>query len=78
MNTAFALGEILFGLFGLVLVLQAPKLVVQWPVVTLTLVAAVGWLAISFMFLPYKEPKIISSIFVVLVLAATLSSFLIT
>ncbi|WP_141499840.1 hypothetical protein [Paenibacillus luteus] len=32
MNTAFALGEILVGLFGLILVLQAPKLMDQWPI----------------------------------------------
>ncbi|WP_379137838.1 hypothetical protein [Paenibacillus sp. sgz500958] len=76
MNTAFALGEILFGLFGLILVLRAPELVVQWPVLTLTLAAAVLWLAFSIKFLPYKEPKFISAVFVLLVIAAIASYLL--
>ncbi|MFS0723569.1 hypothetical protein [Paenibacillus sp. 1P07SE] len=72
MNTAFALGEILFGLFGLILVMQAPTLLAQWPAVALTIAAAVLWLAISVTFLPYTEPKIISAVFVLLVIAAVI------
>ncbi len=70
MNTAAALGQIVFGLFGLILVLQAPHLLTRWPAITLTIVAALLWLAISMKFLPYKEPKIISAVFVVLVIVA--------
>lgn len=76
MTTAFALGEILFGLFGLILLLHAPKLMTQWPAVTLTLAAAVLWLAFSIKFLPYKEPKIVSAVFGLLVIAAVVSHFL--
>lgn len=74
MNTAFALGQIVFGLFGLILALKAPQLLGQWPAVTLTIAAAVGWLAISFIFLPYKEPRFVSFIFALLVIAAVVKS----
>jgi hypothetical protein len=74
MNTAYAFGQMLFGLFGLILALKAEQLVSQWPVVTLTIVAAVGWLAISFLFLPYKEPRFVSSVLVLLVIAAAVTS----
>ncbi len=76
MNTAFSFGQMIVGIFGLILALKAPQLLGQWPAVILTLVAVVGWLAISFIFLPYKEPKFISAISVLLVLsAAAVSSF---
>jgi len=74
MNTAFAWGEILLGLFGLILALKAPQLLGQWPAIALTIAAAVGWLAISFIFLPYKEPRFVSSVFVLLVIAAAVKS----
>ncbi|KGE17644.1 hypothetical protein [Paenibacillus wynnii] len=74
MNTAFALGEVLFGLFGLILCLKAPQLAAEWPAVTLAIAAALAWLAFSFMFLPYREPKIISFIFALLVIAAAVKS----
>jgi hypothetical protein len=78
MNTAFALGEILFGVFGLILALKAPQLLGQWPAVTLTIAASVGWLAMSFMFLPYREPRFVSAVFVLLVIAAAVSSLKVT
>lgn len=77
MNTAFSLGQIILGVFGLVLAQKAPQLLNQWPAVILTVTAAVGWLAISFIFLPYKEPKFISAISALLVIAAAVSSLVI-
>lgn len=74
MNTAFSLGQVVLGLLGLILALKAPPLLGQWPAVTLTIAAAVGWLVISFMFLPYKEPRFVCAIFVLLVIAAAIWS----
>ncbi|MFB9331126.1 hypothetical protein ACFFSY_34765 [Paenibacillus aurantiacus] len=77
MNTAVSLGQIILGVFGLILAQKAPQLLNQWPAVILTVTAAVGWLAISFIFLPYKEPKFISAISALLVIAAAVSSLVI-
>jgi hypothetical protein len=70
LNTTYALGQILFGVFGLLIARQALVILGQWPTVGLSLVAALGWLTISFMFLEYWEPKVIVAIFGVLVIAA--------
>lgn len=70
MNTAFSFGEIIIGIFGLILAHKAPQLLDQWPAVILTIAAAIGWLAISILFLPYKEPRFISAISVLLVISA--------
>lgn len=76
MNTAFSLGQLIFGLFGLLLLLQAPKLMTQWPVITLTFSAAILWFLYSLVFLPYKEPKFVSAAVVLLVIAAIVSNFI--
>lgn len=76
MNTAFSLGQVVLGLFGLILALKAPQLLGQWPAVVLTIVAAAGWLVISFLFLPYKEPRFVSAISALLIIAAGIRSSL--
>lgn len=75
MNTAYAFGQIMFGALGLILALKVPHLMVDWPIIALTIVAAAVWLGISFVFLPYKEPKFISSIFSLLVITAAAFTF---
>jgi len=73
LNTAYALGQLLYGLFGLIIALQAPGILGQWPMVALGLAAAAGWLGISFIFLKYWEPKLIIAIFLLLVIIAAIA-----
>src|SRR5712691_11963586 len=63
LNTAFALGQILFGLLGLLVGRQALEVLGQWPAVVLCLAATIGWLAFSFIFLEYWEPKFVIAVF---------------
>ena len=69
-NTAYALGQVLFGIVGLLLISKAPTLLTQWPMVSLSLAAAAGWMAICLFFFEYKEPRIGVVIFAALILAA--------
>ncbi len=71
MNTAYALGQVLFGVGGLWLTWRAAELFFgEWPVVILALAAASGWLAIGFVFIEYWEPKLVAAVFGVLIIAA--------
>lgn len=70
LNSAFSLGKVAFGLLGLFLAWRAIDLLSETPVLILSLLAALGWLAITFLFMEYKEPKINAAIFCVLILAA--------
>lgn len=74
LNTAYALGQLLYGLSGLIIALKAPEILGHWPLVVLGLAAAAGWLGISFIFLKYWEPKLMTLIFVLLVIAAVFAS----
>ncbi|NMG65164.1 hypothetical protein GPA19_09420 [Azoarcus indigens] len=70
LNSAYALGQVAFGLLGLFLAWRAMNVVSQTPVLVLTVAAALGWLAITFLFMEYREPKFNISIFLALTLAA--------
>src|SRR5258706_7584243 len=70
MNSAYALGQVLFGLIGLWLAWRATELLGERPVVALSLAGAVGWLAIGFVFIEYWEPKFTAGLFAVLLVAA--------
>lgn len=70
LHSAFALGQVVFGLLGLFLAWRAMDVLSQTPVLVLSVVAALGWLAITFLFMEYWEPKMNISIFLVLILAA--------
>jgi hypothetical protein len=67
LNSAFALSQALFGMLALLVAWSAPDIVASQPAVVLDLLAATGWLAICFFFLEYREPKLTSGLFVVLV-----------
>jgi hypothetical protein len=69
LNSAFALGQVAFGLLGLYLARQAMSLLGETPVLMLGVAAAVGWLAITFFFMNYWEPKLNAGIFCVLIVA---------
>ena len=69
LNTSYALGQVLFGIFGLLVARRALDLLGQWPALLLCALATAAWLAIGFEFIEYREPKIIVGIFGALVLA---------
>ncbi|WP_213775830.1 hypothetical protein [Bradyrhizobium sp. dw_78] len=70
MNSAYALGQVLFGLLGLWLAWRAVDVLGERPVMALSLAGAAGWLVIGFMFIEYWEPKFIAALFAVLIIAA--------
>lgn len=72
LNCAFSLGQVAFGLLGLFLAWRARHLLSETPMLVLSIAAALGWLAITFMFMEYWEPKLNVGIFLALVVAAAL------
>ncbi|HEY0687298.1 MAG TPA: hypothetical protein VGD45_33515 [Steroidobacter sp.] len=70
LNSAFALGQVAFGLLGLLLAWRAMNLLSETPALILSIAAAFGWLAITFLFMEYWEPKLNVGIFCVLIIAA--------
>jgi hypothetical protein len=68
-NTTYALSQVLFALLALLMLRDRVALMSQWPVLTLSLLAAVAWLSIGFVFLEYREPRIVMAIFAVLLVA---------
>ncbi|MEO9337155.1 hypothetical protein ABFT80_06930 [Mesorhizobium sp. SB112] len=72
LNSAFALGQVLFGLICLWIAWRQPRFLGEPPVVALCLAAAAGWLAITFAFMGYWEPKLNAGLFAALLIAAIL------
>jgi hypothetical protein len=70
LNSAFALGQVAFGLLGLFLAWRGMDLLSETPALILSIAAAFGWLAITFLFMEYWEPKLNAGIFCVLIVAA--------
>jgi hypothetical protein len=70
LNSAFSLGQVAFGLFGIFLAWKAMSLLSETPVLILSVAAALGWLAITFMFMEYWEPRLNVGIFLALLVAA--------
>jgi hypothetical protein len=74
LNTSFALGQAALGLICLWLAWRAPEILDGRPVMALAFVAAAAWLAITFAFMDYWEPKMSIGIFAVLLIAAALTA----
>lgn len=70
LNTALSLGQLMFGLLGLYVAWKAMHLLATTPALVLALAAGLGWLAVSFFFIEYWEPKLNIAIFCVLIVAA--------
>lgn len=70
LNSAFSLGQVAYGLLGVFLAWRARDLLSATPILVLSIAAALGWLAITFMFMEYWEPKLNIGIFLALVVAA--------
>jgi len=73
LNTAYALGQVVFALLALLVVRNGGVFMGQWSGLTLGLVAAVGWLIIGFVFLEYREPRIIMAVFVALLVGVAVT-----
>jgi hypothetical protein len=74
MHTSFALGQVLFGLLGLVLARRAIHVLDQRLVIAICVAAAAGWLAISLVFMAAWEPKVVLGVFAALVFASIATS----
>ena len=74
LNTAYALGQVVFGVIGLVVARQALPLLGQWPAIAVTLAATAAWLAFGFVFIEYWEPKVVIALFGVLAIAAAVTA----
>jgi hypothetical protein len=74
LNTAYALGQVVFALLALLVVRNGGAFMGQWSRLTLGLLAAVGWLVTGFVFLEYREPRITVAIFVALLVGVALGT----
>jgi hypothetical protein len=74
LNTAYALGQIVFGVLGLLIARQALTVMDQWQTVSLSLIAATCWFVFGFVFLEYWEPRFTVAVFAALVIAAALTA----
>lgn len=69
LNSAFALGQVAFGLLGIFVAWRAMGVLTQMPALILVLAVALGWLAITFLFMDYWEPKFNAGVFCALIVA---------
>lgn len=74
MHTAYAVGQVLFGLLGCWLAWRAADVLGQRPVMLLSIVGAACWLAIGFIFFEYWEPKFVAAVFGILVIGAAVTA----
>lgn len=74
LNIAYGLGQIVFGLLALLVARYSFEVLKQWPAIILSLLAGVAWLVFGFFFIEYSQPKIMISIFIVFLIAATISA----
>jgi hypothetical protein len=73
LNSAFALGQLCFGLLGVLIAWRSITLLSEWPIIGLSIAAALGWLLVTFLFMDYKEPRFNAAVYGVLIIAAALT-----
>ncbi|MDQ0203223.1 hypothetical protein [Pectinatus haikarae] len=73
LNIAYGLGQIVFGMFALLVARQAFEVLNQRSAIALSFTAAAAWLVFGFFFIEYSEPKIVIAIFIALLIAAVLT-----
>ena len=70
LNTCFSIGQVLLGALGVWLMTRDAELVRSAPMTVVTLLAGLAWLAVTFLFMEYREPRIAVSIFLGLFVAS--------
>jgi len=70
LNAAFSLGQVAFGLLGLLVAWQAMSLLTQKPAALLAVAAACGWFLIALLFMEYWEPRFNAGVFCLLIITA--------
>lgn len=70
LNSAFALGQVAFGLLGLWIAWRALQVLTEFVPMILAIAASLAWFAIAILFMEYWEPKMTAGIFCVLLVAA--------
>lgn len=73
LNTAYALGQVLFGILGLLIARRAIEVLGEWPALLLCGVAAAAWFVIAILSIGYLQPRFMAVLFGILVLAMTLT-----
>lgn len=73
LHTAFSLGQVSFGVLGALVAWRAPGLVSEGPMLPLSALTGLAWLAMAFLFMHYWQPRFMVGTFCVLVCAAWLS-----
>lgn len=73
LNSAFALGQVLFGLMCLWAATRQPGLLRDPAIVLLSMAGAAAWLTLTLTTMEYWEPKLNAGIFVVLLAAAVVA-----
>ena len=75
LNTAYALGQVLFGTLGLLIARRAIDVLGEWPAILLCGVAAAAWFVIGLLSIEYPRPRFMVVIFGLLVLAMTTDTY---
>ncbi|MBR1125126.1 hypothetical protein JQ628_26640 [Bradyrhizobium lablabi] len=70
LHSAYALGQVVFGILALWIASHSVKLLDQWTAVMVSLAATSGWVVIGFLFMEHWEPKVAVAAFGLLVIAA--------
>jgi len=69
LHSAFALGQVVFGVLALAVIARTPH-IVGVPFLLLSAGAGIAWLAIAWFFIEYRQPTIAAGIFGLLILAS--------
>lgn len=70
LHSAYVLGQLAFGVAGLLIVGSGSDLLSQPSGQVLSFVVVIGWLAISFIFMPYIPPRANNALSLALLVAA--------
>ena len=74
LNSAYGISQILFALLALFAIRQGVVAMGQWAGVSLGLLAASAWFALSVLFLEYPQPRMTVALFAALLLATAFTS----
>lgn len=74
LNIAYGLGQIIFGVFALLVAKYAFGILKKMPAITLSFLVAGAWLVFGHFFIEYRQPQNMVFIFIALLTAATISA----